>query len=495
MREEWAVRVVERRFGALELRGRAHLGVRPVRGTDLDLRSGEPDAWRSRPATAAVVALATLAGALTALELLHPVYRISGGARAAIETAIAAAAVLTGRLVTETLDRDSQLRELLLLLGIFSLAVGGLVYWVGPLVAGVPTGASGAGARIACEALGAFALAGAALMPPSVRIRPVRGRVRVATALGLGAVAATAVFAEVLTAQASSAPASIVTAPWSAHPVAVVVDLLSAATLIVAGLAFVARSWRAERGTELLAGASLLLAAGGAQFAAVPTVSADWVTPGDAARVLGFALLLVGTYLRYAAVQQRHAYTAIQSERERVARDLHDGLAQDLACITTQAQRVDCQLDPEHPLMLATRDALTELRRMIADLTVSAAPTSEEAVRLLAHDLGRRLDLEVNVRTEPDDASAVDEDLGPGARDDLIRATREAIVTAADQEGEGGVDVALSCRDGRVVVHVARRAENVAERLVGAAKPNQRARGVSRLSAQWPRRAGSRRPV
>ena len=56
----------------------------------------------------------------------------------------------------------------------------------------------------------------------------------------------------------------------------------------------------------------------------------------------------------------RHA--SIRSERERVARDLHDGLAQDLACITTQAQRLDCDLGPHHPLMLATRDALGELR-------------------------------------------------------------------------------------------------------------------------------------
>jgi signal transduction histidine kinase len=471
------------------------LGERPVKGIDLELRPRKPEQCRTRLVTAALVALAALTGALMALELVHPVYSIGGGARAAIETAIAAAAVLTCGLLTETFARGRQLRELLLLLGICALAVGGLSYWVGPVVAGMPRGASDAGVRLACELLGALALVGAALMPPSVIIRPVRARARVAIALGVGTAVGTAVLAEVLTAHVSSIPASVSSGGWGGHFVATSVDLLTAATLAVAGLAFVARFWRAERGTELLAAASLLLAAGSAQFVALPSVPAGLVTVGDAARALAFALLLGGAYLRYAAAQRHQALAAIRFERERVARDLHDGLAQDLACITTQAQRLDCQLDAEHPLVLATRDALTELRGMIADLTASAASTSEEAVRLLAHDLGRRLDLEVNVRTETDDLLGADRSLEPGSREDLIRATREAIVTAAGHGEDRSVDVALSHRYGRVVVQVSRGAEDVPAPPVGVAIRSWRARGVPRPSVEWSRRVVRRRPV
>jgi signal transduction histidine kinase len=178
-----------------------------------------------------------------------------------------------------------------------------------------------------------------------------------------------------------------------------------------------------------------------------------------------------------------------------VARDLHDRLAQDLACITTQAQRLDCRLDPEHPLMLATRGALTELRAMIADLTASAAPTSEEAVRLLAHDLGRRLDLEVNVRIEADDPLRDDRSLELGSREDLIRTTREAIVTAAARGEDGSVDVALSRRDGRVVVRVSRGPEDGPQPPVGVAARSRRGRGMPRPSVEWPRRGPRRRPV
>jgi hypothetical protein len=160
-----------------------------------------------------------------------------------------------------------------------------------------------------------------------------------------------------------------------------------------------------------------MLAAAGAQFLRVPTVFADWVTPRDGARVVAFALLLGAAWCRYEKLRRDEVSAAMSSERERIARDLHDGLAQDLVCITTQGQRLDCHLEPGHPLMLASRDALAEVRGIIAELTGSIAPSTADTgtPRTITRELERRLDIKVSRGTDPEAGSTGEGDgpLGP----------------------------------------------------------------------------------
>jgi hypothetical protein len=332
------------------------------------------------------VAVAVVTGILVALELLRPVHGIDAGARAAVETAIAIAAVFTARLLIDIFDRSHQLRELLFILGVFSLALAGFSDWAGPMVASGRSPASGGAVRLGAELIGAVALAAAALVPRTSTVKPLRGLPRAGVMLGVGVVAAGTLLANVIAVHSDTSPSNAATAAGGASAVAVGVQVLAAVVLAVASLAFVARSWRAEGGTGLLAAASLLLAAAGVQFVTVPTVPADWVTPREGMRLVAFALLLGGICLRYAKVQRSRTHTAVCAVREEILRDLHDGLAQDLACITTQAQRLDCYLGPEDPFMLATRSACAELRAVIMDLT---APPSEAAV----HGEARHVDV------------------------------------------------------------------------------------------------------
>jgi signal transduction histidine kinase len=454
-----------------------------------------PAQARTQPIAPVVLGIAVVIGVLVALEVLRSVHGIDVGVRAALETAIAVGAILTSCLLIEIFDRTRQLRDLLLALGILALALADFSSWAGPVVAGVRGPASGGTVRLGCALIGALAVAAAALAPPTCVVQPFGGRAKAASVLGLGGIAVGTVLAAFIAVHPARGPATAA-ASAAAPSLTLGVQMASIVILAVAGFAFVARCWCAERGTQLLAAAFLLLAVAGVQFVTVPTVPADWVTLREGARLVGFALLLGGVCLRYAKVQRRHAYAVVCSERERIARDLHDGLAQDLACITTQAQRLDCRLGPDDPLMLATRDALAELRGMIVDLTASTAPTSEAAVSLIAHELGHRFDVQVNVRSDADSAPAVENGLDLTPHDDLIRAAHQTILEAALGGEARHVDVALLGRAGALVVRVSGDGNGAPEtRPDGLAPASSHARGISRLSWERPLRAKLRRPV
>jgi signal transduction histidine kinase len=457
---------------------------------DLDVETAGLPRARTQPIAATALAMAVITGILVALERLRPVHTVDPRGRAAIETVIAGAALLTVRLLIELFARRRQLRELLLIFGVVALSLADFSYWAGPVIAGARTPASSDAVRLIWVLAGALALAGAALTPATSIVRPLHRRSQIAIVLGFSVLVAGTLLIQVLTVHTARTDSA------SGDFAAAGAQVLAAAITAAAGLAFAAGAWRAERGVELLAGASLLLAAAGVQFLSIPAVPANWVTPREGARLVAFAVLLAAVCLRYANVQRRHAQTAICSERERAARDLHDGLAQDLACIATEAQQFECNLGPEHPLVLATRDALGQLRGMIADLTASSAATSEEAVGLVARELGRRLDLEVTVRTDDASAAGVDGGLELRSRDDLIRVTREAIVKAAVGGEARHVDLTLSREAGKVLLHVSDSAVCVPEPApVGVAVSKRRARMVSRWSAERSRRDGQRRPA
>ena len=291
---------------------------------------------------------------------------------------------------------------------------------------------------------------------------------------------------------------------------------------IVAAGALVAAAWSPDgastqirRPRPLLAGAAMIggviLTAGyGVLTDAVsgtPTRAAATSHPFVAATELYTTYILLvamlGLLLRVAVKRCRRALAqrieaAVRQERQRIARDLHDGLAQDLAFIVAYGQRLQGDLGPEHPLMIAASRALAVSRGVLVDLSASTADSTADALRQVADELSRRFEIAVAVVVEKDGVGADDVGLDTGDRGEIVRIAREAVVNAVQHGGARTVEISLTQRDRKTVLCVRDDGCGVGpeglRRRHGFGLPTMRARAESlggRLTARAASRGGT----
>jgi signal transduction histidine kinase len=402
------------------------------------------------------VAAATgvIAGAVIGLELIKPVHAVGPGDRAAIETTITLSAIWSARLLVANFRHDRRLAELLLLCALAAVSLNDFAYCVLPALVGGSGAGSMGGPELACNLIVALAFAAAAFTPGKVvpnRAGPLVGASIAACAVAL---ILAGVLQQVTGSRWDATLQHVGITGAAAHPGALAVELVSAATLFASGLAFLRRGGHGEARCGLLAGASFLLAAARLQYLSIPAVAADWVTPREGLRLAAYAMLLASAYWQYAKMQRAQASAAMSLEHERIARDLHDGLAQDLACIAAQGQRLSTELDPEHPILIAAQHALAASRGVIADLAASSAPSTHAALRLIADELEHRYDLRVEVRIETATPLAGGTDLEPSEREHVVRIAREAIVNAALHGAARHVEVVLRQDGGDLLLRI-----------------------------------------
>ena len=181
-----------------------------------------------------------------------------------------------------------------------------------------------------------------------------------------------------------------------------------------------------------------------------PTAYTEWVYTGDALLLAMFALLMVGAIREIGGYWEREAQLAVAGERQRLARDLHDGMAQELAYVLFEGRRVadgEAGASPEGIVKAAQR-ALDESRRAIAALSASGDEPLDELLRVAAEDVAHRLGVEV----ESDLASGID--VAGNVRESLVRIVREAVSNAGRHGGASRVTLVLEKGPPlRVVVH------------------------------------------
>jgi signal transduction histidine kinase len=130
-----------------------------------------------------------------------------------------------------------------------------------------------------------------------------------------------------------------------------------------------------------------------------PSVYSEWVYTGDFLRLIFYLLLFAGAAREIAGYQRQLTTAAVLEERRRMARDLHDGLAQELAFISSQSKRLNGPSREEVAELLgqAADRALDESRTVITTLNRPVDADLAEAVGSTISELALRHGVEVDL--------------------------------------------------------------------------------------------------
>lgn len=228
---------------------------------------------------------------------------------------------------------------------------------------------------------------------------------------------------------------------------------LIGAVLLVGAVVGFARKGRRQRDPvfEWLACGAVLMATARFHDYLVPSMHYDWVTTGDMLRVVAFWLILFGLLNELTGIWRRRVAEARATERRALAAELHDGLAQELAYLTTQSALAE--RDPANGEHLAriragAERALSETRLRISEYADGATVALDLVIAELGHDVAA--DSGCEVLLELDEVS-----VGPHTAHELRRVTREALLNAVRHGDPHRIVVRLGTSAGTLHLSVA----------------------------------------
>jgi signal transduction histidine kinase len=171
-------------------------------------------------------------------------------------------------------------------------------------------------------------------------------------------------------------------------------------------------------------------------YALFPSLSSDWIYLGDVLRLVSYLVFLSAAFREISSYWQGQSRLAVLEERQRLARDLHDGLAQELAFIMRQATRLPEGSAAGGRIRAAARRALAESRQAIHALSTTGGSLDEAIADAAAHSAGRT-QIVVDLDLDPT-ATA-----GAREREALQRIAAEAVANAGRHAGADEVRVLL----------------------------------------------------
>src|ERR671934_1532969 len=223
--------------------------------------------------------------------------------------------------------------------------------------------------------------------------------------------------------------------------------LASLVAVVGFGLRFRARGNDLDRWIAL--GATLSLFAD-LHYVFTPLVSNGFVSTGDFLRLLSYAVLLVGVWR---AIRFAEFGRAVAEERARVAREIHDGLAQYLFAVSTHATMLENGADPTTTLpQLKQAAAAAQQEARFAILALSSASGTapfDAALRRYVDFLTADGQLAVDLEIQDGIPLAPDEQI------EVFRIVQDGLANARKHADARHADVRIALRgDERVVTIV-----------------------------------------
>jgi signal transduction histidine kinase len=173
------------------------------------------------------------------------------------------------------------------------------------------------------------------------------------------------------------------------------------------------------------------------QYSLFPTLATGWVYAGDVLRTGCYALLLAGAAVEMSRYWTGRSHAAVLADRRRLAREIHDGVVQEISFIRMEARSMPWSEGIDRIVDACDR-ALDEARDAVHALALVDQEPLDHLLQRAAHELSRRYRIEVLVRLEA--TPVVDSDQRHG----LVRIVREAIANAARHGEARLIDVTVA---------------------------------------------------
>lgn len=233
-------------------------------------------------------------------------------------------------------------------------------------------------------------------------------------------------------------------------------DSLQAAAAVLAALAAIGLVRHSEPtgdGLERsLAAGAAVLAIAHFNYLLEPSMSSGWLYAGDLLKLAAFLLVLYGCVIEFRTLQRELIQRVAVDERRRMARDMHDGLAQELAFIATHSQRLrhtgEDATTVAH-LQSAAERALHDSRTTIAVLTAPEDVPLDRLIVRTVESFSSRFGVEVELELDP--AVVVEAE----GRNALLRILHEALVNAVRHGDAQQILVRLSREPGGPSLRIA----------------------------------------
>ncbi len=367
----------------------------------------------------------------------------------ALETAEGIIAAHLAYLILGRFRTSGQLRHLALawsfgMMASVNLLLGALpIVTLGTRPVGVLPWAAAGLRLVAIAGLCLAGFAGSRLAPHGLALLKFLGTITFGV---VAAVALAAWAADLFLAHAVDPSLSPKTTGWwpriTGHPVVQGIQLGALALFAVAAMRFTLEAQRS--GDQLLRwlGAGAVLGAfARLNYFFFPSLYSNWVYTGDLLRLGSYLFFVMGAARELDAYWRDHATVAVFEERQRVARELHDGLAQELSFIRSQTAAMAAGTPPPNMvghLAAAAERALEESRRAIETLADEARAPLQQALRAAGEEVAARAGAQVEVHVQ---APAV----APAIAEALLRVVREAVGNAVRHGRARRVVVHLLC--------------------------------------------------